>query len=508
VAQIQTMNSKKRISAWAGAVAAAAFISSGSAVFGATSGDENGPNPPLSIKVDNAPIDRDPKLGNSFAPIVEKVIPSVVQINVTGKTAGGGKNLGGSDMQDQLRRFFGRQFPQMPEQPENPGERALGSGVIISSDGYILTNNHVVDNSKTIQVTLKDGRKLNAKVIGTDPQTDVALVKVDANNLDPITLADSDSAQVGDVVLAVGDPFGIGTTVTEGIISANHRARVASGEADEDFIQTDAAINPGNSGGALVDVQGRLIGINTSILSRSGGNQGIGFAVPSNLCRWVADSLITKGKVERGYLGVHIQTLTPELAKAFKVNRVNGAVVIDVSQNSAAEQAGFKSGDVVVEFNNKQIDSADQLKLLVAETPPGSSIPVQVDRNGQVVNLTVTLKELTTDGLAKNEPSVNKGDHDALTGVGVGNLDRDAREELNIPGTVKGALITQVEPSSPAYEAGLRENDVILEINRQPIQSASDAMKATGGKGGSGETLVKVWNQNGTHYVAVQEGNG
>ncbi len=333
-------------------------------------------------------------------------------------------------------------------------------------------------------------------------------MKVDANNLDPITLADSDSAQVGDVVLAVGDPFGIGTTVTEGIISANHRARVASGEADEDFIQTDAAINPGNSGGALVDVQGRLIGINTSILSRSGGNQGIGFAVPSNLCRWVADSLITKGKVERGYLGVHIQTLTPELAKAFKVNRVNGAVVIDVSQNSAAEQAGFKSGDVVVEFNNKQIDSADQLKLLVAETPPGSSIPVQVDRNGQVVNLTVTLKELTTDGLAKNEPSVNKGDHDALTGVGVGNLDRDAREELNIPGTVKGALITQVEPSSPAYEAGLRENDVILEINRQPIQSASDAMKATGGKGGSGETLVKVWNQNGTHYVAVQEGNG
>jgi len=502
------MNSKKRISVWAGAVAAAAFISSGSAVFGATSGDENGQKPPLSIKVDNAPIDRDPKLGNSFAPIVQKVIPSVVQINVTGKTSGGGKNLGGSDMQDQLRRFFGRQFPQMPEQPESPGERALGSGVIISSDGYILTNNHVVDNSKTIQVTLKDGRKLNAKVIGTDPQTDVALVKVDATNLEPITLADSETAQVGDVVLAVGDPFGIGTTVTEGIISANHRARVASGEADEDFIQTDAAINPGNSGGALVDVQGRLIGINTSILSRSGGNQGIGFAVPSNLCRWVADSLINKGKVERGYLGVHIQTLTPELAKAFKVNRVNGAVVIDVSQNSAAEQAGFKSGDVVVEFNSKQIDSADQLKLLVAETPPGSSIPVQVDRNGQVVNLTVTLKELTTDSLAKNEPSVNKGDHDALNGVGVGNLDRDAREELNIPSTVKGALITQVEPSSPAYEAGLRENDVILEINRQPVQSASDAIKATEGKGGGGETLVKVWNQNGTHYVAVQEGNG
>jgi serine protease Do len=507
VAQTEAMKSKKRILLSVAAVTGAALIAGGTAAFGATSGNENDQKPPLSIRVDNTPINRDPKLGNSFAPIVQKVIPSVVQVNVTNKSGTGGK-MSGNDMQEQLRRFFGRQFPQMPEQPETPGEKALGSGVIISSDGYILTNNHVVDNSRSIQVSLNDGRKLNAKVIGTDPQTDVALLKIDANNLQAITLADSDSAQVGDVVLAIGDPFGIGTTVTEGIISAKDRTRVSNGDADEDFIQTDAAINPGNSGGALVDVEGRLIGINTSILSRTGGNQGIGFAVPSNLCRWVADSLINKGKVERGYLGVHIQTLTPELAIAFKVNRVNGAVVIDVTPNSAAEQAGFKSGDVVVQFNNKPIDSADQLKLQVAETPPGASIPVQVDRNGQVMNLTVTLKELTSDSLAKNEPNVNKGDHDALSGVGVNNLDRETREELNIPGNIKGALITQVEPSSAAYEAGLRENDVILEINRQPIQSAEDAIKATEGKGGTGETLVKVWNQNGTHYVAVQEGYG
>jgi serine protease Do len=230
--------------------------------------------------------------------------------------------------------------------------------------------------------------------------------------------------------------------------------------------------------------------------------------VPSTLCRWVADSLITKGKVERGYLGVHIQTLTPELAKAFKVSRAQGAVVIDVTPNSAAEQAGFKSGDVVVQFNNRPIDSADQLKLQVAETPPGSAIPVQVDRSGQVMSLNVTLKELTADGLAKNEPSVKRGDHDALTGVEVANLDREARDELRIPNPVKGTLITQVEPSSAAYEAGLRENDVILEVNRQPIQSTEDFTKATTGKGGGGETLVKIWSQNGTHYVAVQEGNG
>jgi serine protease Do len=500
------MNAKQRTSVLVAAMAGAALIASVTVAFSADSGNDNGQKPPLSIKTDNVPIDRDPKLGNSFAPIVQKVIPSVVQVDVTGKS-GNGRSLGSSDMQDQLRRFFGRGF-QIPEQPETPNQKALGSGVIISADGYILTNNHVVENSKTIQVSLSDGRKLAAKVIGTDPQTDVALLKIDATNLEPVTLADSDSAQVGDVVLAIGDPFGIGTTVTEGIISAKNRTRVTSGDADEDFIQTDAAINPGNSGGALVDIEGRLIGINTSILSRSGGNQGIGFAVPANLCRWVADSLITKGKVERGYLGVHIQTLTPELAKAFKSNRVQGAVVIDVTPNSAAEQAGFKSGDVVVEFNNRPIESADQLKLQVAETPPGSAIPVQVDRNGQVIGLNVTLKELTSDALAKNEPNVSRGEHDALTGVEVTNLDRDAREELKVPNAMRGTLITQVEPSSPAYEAGLRENDVILEINRQPIQSTEDFTKATTGKAGSGETLVKVWNQNGTHYVAVQEGNG
>ncbi|HEX4200521.1 MAG TPA: DegQ family serine endoprotease [Chthoniobacterales bacterium] len=500
------MNAKQRTSVWVAAMAGAALVTSVTVAFSAGSGNDNSQKPPLSIKTDNVPIDRDPKLGNSFAPIVQKVIPSVVQVDVTGKSGNGG-SLGSSDMQDQLRRFFGRGF-QIPEQPEMPNQKALGSGVIISADGYILTNNHVVENSKTIQVTLSDGRKLTAKVIGTDPQTDVALLKVEATNLEPITLADSDSAQVGDVVLAIGDPFGLGTTVTEGIISAKNRTRVTSGDADEDFIQTDAAINPGNSGGALVDIEGRLIGINASILSRSGGNQGIGFAVPSNLCRWVADSLITKGKVERGYLGVHIQTLTPELAKAFNSNRVQGAVVIDVSPNSAAEQAGFKSGDVVVEFNNRPIESADQLKLQVAETPPGSAIPVQVDRNGQVMSFNVTLKELNSDALAKNEPNVSRGEHDALTGVEVTNLDRDARDELKVPNTVRGTLITQVEPSSPAYEAGLRENDVILEVNRQPIQSTEDFTKATTGKGGSGETLVKVWNQNGTHYVAVQEGNG
>ena len=497
------MKPLNKTSIWVSAVAGAALIASGTAVFSATAGNENNEKPALNLKVDNAPLVRDTKLGNSFAPIVQKVTPSVVQVFVTNKSANF-KKLG-PDMQDQLRRFFGRQF-EIPEQPETPGEKALGSGVIISQDGYILTNNHVVENSQSIKVALQDGRYFTAKVVGTDPQTDVALLKIEANNLPAITLADSDSAQVGDVVLAIGDPFGIGQTVTEGIISAKDRRGVTNGDADEDFIQTDAAINPGNSGGALVDTEGRLVGINTSILSRSGGNQGIGFAVPSNLCRWVTESLISKGKVERGYLGVLIQNLTPELAKAMKIERANGALVGDVTANSAADQAGFKSGDVVIEFNNKPVESANQLKLQVAETTPGTSIPVQVDRNGQIMNLTVTLKERPTEGLAKNENTPNKDQGDALNGVGVADLDRQTRQEMNIPDTIKGAVITTVDPNSPAYEANLRPGDVILEINRRPIQSAEDAVKATEGKG-TGETLVKVWNQNGIHYIAVQEGN-
>jgi serine protease Do len=341
----------------------------------------------------------------------------------------------------------------------------------------------------------------------------VALVKIEADNLQPITFADSDQAQVGDVVLAVGDPFGIGQTVTEGIISAKNRQGLSDdGNSDESFIQTDAAINPGNSGGPLVDTQGRLVGMNTAILSRSGGNQGIGFAVPSDLCRWVADSLIKYGKVQRGMLGVTIQELSPELAKAMNIRRTSGAVVADVTPDSPADKAGIKSGDVVVQYDSKPIEDDNTLKLMVAESAPGKSVPIQIDRNGQSLNLNVTLGELNqkNNTLAKNEPNSNGNgpQDDALHGVGVQDLDRQTKEEMNIPQTVHGAIVTQVDPSSPSYEAGLREGDVIEEINHQPVRSADDADRLTAGKGGSGETLVKVWNQNGIHYVAVQEGNG
>jgi serine protease Do len=504
------MKANKRSVGWIAAVAGVGLLASGTAVFSAVTGNDSNQKPPLSLKYDNTPINRAATQGQSFSPIVQKVTPSVVQVFVTTKAGNGNMGMN-QDLQDQLRRFFGRQFPQMPEQ-QSPGEKALGSGVIISSDGYILTNNHVVQNARTIQVKLTDNRTFSGKVIGTDPATDVALVKIDADNLQPITFADSDQAEVGDVVLAVGDPFGIGQTVTEGIISAKNRQGLSEeGDSDESFIQTDAAINPGNSGGALVDTNGRLVGMNTAILSRSGGNQGIGFAVPSDLCRWVADSLIKNGKVERGELGVTIQQLSPELAKAMNIHRTNGAVVADVKPNSPADKAGIKSGDVVVQFDNKPIEDYNTLKLMVAESAPGKSVPVQVDRNGQTLNLNVTLQELSqNNNLAKNEPNSNGNDgqqNDALHGVGVQDLDHQTREEMNIPANVHGAIITQVDPGSASAEAGLKEGDVIEEINHQPVRNAEDADRLTANKGGSGETLVKVWNQNGSHYVAVQEGN-
>ena len=306
------------------------------------------------------------KDGTSFASIVLKVAPSVVKVFVTMKSSE--NPISNPDMEF-FRRFFGGDgLNQMnPDQPNSPTEHGLGSGVIVASDGYILTNNHVVSKASEIQVALNDGRQFTAKVIGTDPQTDVALIKISAEDLPALTLTDSSKVEIGDVVLAIGNPFGVGQTVTKGIVSA--KDRTTSGDGDEDFIQTDAAINPGNSCGALVDTEGRLIRITATTRS---GNQGIGFAVPSDLCRWVMDSLVRNGHVERGLLGVMIQDLTPDLAKAFKLDRTTGALVGDVSPGGPADKAGLRSGDVITQFNGQAIQNASQLKLRVAETASGA----------------------------------------------------------------------------------------------------------------------------------------
>ena len=456
---------------------------------------------PLQIREDDSPLVRDVRDGTSFAPIVQKVAPSVVKVFVTMKAS---ENPMSNPDMEFFRRFFGGEgLNQMnPGQLNAPTEHGLGSGVIVSPDGYILTNNHVVKNASEIQVALNDGRQFTAKVIGADPQTDVALIKINAENLPALTLTDSNKVEIGDVVLAIGNPFGIGQTVTKGIVSA--KDRTTSGEGDEDFIQTDAAINPGNSGGALVDTDGRLIGINSAILTRSGGNQGIGLAVPSDLCRWVMDSLVKNGRVERGLLGVMIQNLTPDLAKAFKLDRTTGALVGDVSPGGPADKAGLKSGDVITQFNGQTVQDASQLKLRVAETAPGSKVPVVINRNGEDKTFDVTLGNMSENKIAMANESNGIGRKEALAGVGVTDLDQNTRSELNIPANVQGAVISQVAPDSAAYEAGLRPGEVITELNHQPVKNARDAVADTEKQAG-GETLVKVWTKGGSHYLTVDE---
>ena len=454
-----------------------------------------------NVPVDQTAVPRDGLPRGSFAPIVDKVAPAVVKIEITATR----QNAAMEGMPDSLRQFFGNQFGGMlPPQSRGPQvEHGICSGVVITKDGYILTNNHVVDGAKQVKVTLTDGREFTAKVIGRDPKTDIAVVKIDADNLPIVTLADSSKVKVGDVVLAVGNPFGVGQTVTEGIVSAMNRGNMGI-EDYEDFIQTDAAINPGNSGGALVDIDGRLIGINTAILSDSGGSQGVGFAVPSDLARTVMESLVKDGHVTRGYIGVMIQNVTPALAQEFNLKAPTGALIGDVVANGPADQAGFKEGDVVTEFNGQKITDSRQLQLAVAETSPGSKVTVKILRDGDSKTLEATVKQLPGTGSVADAGSQNGNDTGTLNGVGVGDLDPQTRAQFHIPDTVHGAVVTQVEPGSAAAEAGLKLGDVIESINRHPVKTADDAIQLTSDTS-SKRTLVRVWDNGGSRYVVVDE---
>ncbi len=457
----------------------------------------------LTVPLDESAISRDGLPRGSYASIVQKVAPGVVKIETTSVV----KAPSMPDM-PQLndpfwQQFFGNRFGRMA--PQEQRQHGIGSGVIVTQDGFILTNNHVVDGAKEVKVTLPDGRDFTAKVVGRDPKSDIAVVKIDADHLPTVALADSDKVEVGDVVLAIGNPFGVGQTVTEGIVSATGRGNLGI-EDYEDFIQTDAAINPGNSGGALVDIDGRLVGINTAILSHSGGSQGVGFAIPADLARTVMQSLVADGHVTRGYLGVMIQPVTPALADEFKLKEARGALVSDVVADSPAAKAGLKDGDVVMSFNGRKIGDSRQLQLTVAETKPGSKVPVEILRDGKPMTLEVTVKRLPgSDDLAKND-SDNDQDSGTLNGVGVGDLDQQARSQFNIPKDVNGAVITQVDPGSASADAGLKPGDVIEEINHHTVASANDAVHLTE-KSGDKKTLVLVWDNGGSHYVVVDESN-
>jgi len=457
---------------------------------------------PVNLALDERPVSRDTAGRTSFAPVIKKVSPGVVRVFTTVKAHKTGLS-GGADMNDLMRRFFGDQFHgRMPERGFGmPRQEGVGSGVIATKDGYILTNNHVVDGADEVKVALQDGREFSAKVVGRDPKSDVAVIKIDARDLPAVPMANSDKVEVGDVVLAIGNPFGIGQTVTTGIVSAKGRGNM--GLDYEDFIQTDAAINPGNSGGALVDADGRLVGINTAILSRSGGNQGIGFAIPVNLARDVMDSLIKDGHVTRGYLGVMIQDLTPALAKEFKLKDATGALIGDVTPKGPADKAGLKSGDLLVEFNGKKVTDSRHLKLEVARTQPGQTVPVKILREGTAKTIEVTVKTLPgTESVAKAENDSH--DTGTLNGVGVGDLDEHARQQFEVPEKVKGAVVTEVRPDSAAAEAGLKPGDVIQEINRKPVKDAEEAVRLTENPGDK-TTLLRVWRDGGSRFVVVDE---
>ena len=472
-------------------------------------------NPPPKLLIEDSPLQGDVKASTSFAPVVKRVAPSVVNIFSTVTIR---ESRMSNPVFDDLRRFFGDDSSSPEDnQPRNHKAQSLGSGVIVSPEGYILTANHVVEGADKIKVALMSGEKeLDAKVIGADPPTDIAVLKIETKSkLAPITIGDSDKVEVGDTVLALGNPFGVGRTVTMGIVSG--LSRKFGMNAYEDFIQTDAAINMGNSGGALVDAQGRLVGINTAILSRTGGFQGVGFAVPINLARFVMDRIISEGKVTRGYLGISIQPLTPALAKGLGLSdESSGVLVGGVAPNSAAEKAGIKNGDIVLDFNGKKVSDPSSLQLAVAQTPPGTKANVRVLRTVGTKPtekvLSVKLAELPGDMFTRDDSRGRRDQGlsatDALDGVQVTDLDANARRQFNVPRNLHGAIVTKVDPDSNAAEAGLRPGDVILEINRQEVRSSDEAVTLSE-RAKDDQIMLRVWSsgspggQGGTRFIAV-----
>ena len=462
-------------------------------------------SPSPQIKVDPSALPRSTGAISSFAPIVEKVGPSVVTIYTTKNVKEDANPMTGNPM---LRHFFGIPDNSGPEGEEGGSEKVqgLGAGVIVSSDGLILTNSHVSEAGDEIMVRIGDhGHEYKATKVGSDPSSDLALLRISAKNLPVITFADSDQVKVGDIALAVGNPFALTNTVTMGIVSALGRGGMGI-TSYENFIQTDASINPGNSGGALVDTQGRLIGINTAIFSRSGGNQGIGFAVPSNLARTVVESLLKYGKVTRGFLGAGVKSLTPDLAQEFRVPEdQQGALITDLAQDGAAAKAGLQDGDIITAVNGKPITDPNELRLTVGGMNPGDKVTVTYLRNGQSRTAEATLGEQPTNGeFGVNKKAPQEEKPNALDGITVGELDDAARAELQVPRNIKGVLVTDVSADSVGYDAGLRKGDVIIDMNHKPVASADQAV-AEGNKIEKTErVLLHVWSKGKTDYLVLK----
>jgi serine protease Do len=411
------------------------------------------------------------QLSNVFASVAAEANPTVVTIFTETKVKMSGSSGSPFD------QFFGgddffKKFFQLPQQQGNLIEHGLGSGVIVDPNGIILTNNHVVDGAENIKVQLFDGSEYVAKVKGTDPRTDLAVITIEAKNLKPIKIGNSDIARVGDWVLAIGSPLNpeLEHTVTAGIISAKGRSGVGLSQY-EDYIQTDAAINPGNSGGALVNMEGELVGINSAIATQSGGNMGIGFAIPSNLAKVIMTDIIKTGKVVRGWLGVYIQNVTPEIAQAMNLSSPQGVIVSKVQENSPAQKAGLKPEDIIQQFNGKDVTSSVELSTWVASTSPGTTVTLKILRNDKPMDVKVKLEELNTEEEQKMEAQAEGQSTVNKIGMIVANITPDLISKYQLPKDVKGVVITSVDPNGIAAEAGLQEGDVILKFNRNAVES-------------------------------------
>jgi serine protease Do len=448
-----------------------------------------------SSKISERSVNFLQQTGDAMAEIAEAVQPSVVNIS-TEKT----EKIAGAPFSPFLndpffRQFFGDQFRQ--HAPRERKSISLGSGVIISSDGYILTNNHVIKNADKIKVRLSDKKEFDGTLVGADPKTDLAVIKIEAEGLSSIEMGNSDDLKVGELVLAIGNPYGLNQTITMGIVSAVGRANV--GIADyEDFIQTDAAINPGNSGGALVNVHGQLVGINTAIFSTSGGYQGIGFAIPSNMVNVVMESLIKEGKVTRGWLGVSVQLITPELAQQFGIEAEQGMLISDVVEKSPAEEAGLLRGDFILEFDGRKIDDPFVLKNIVAGIKPGDKIEIKIIRNAEIKTFNVTIGELPGDIQKLPAPEFEN----SLRGVSIQDLTTEIYKKLNLPEKIRGVIVTNIEPGSPAATS-IAPGDIILEINRNAITSVEDYEARVSRIKPDEDILLLVFRRGSTIFVTI-----
>jgi len=457
----------------------------------------------LKIVRDVSPLERDSAFTpHSYATMLKQATPAVVSVH-TAKIVKVVQSRGYSPQEDFLRRFFGLPTPHhqpqqaQPQVEERKLPQGIGSGVIISKDGYIVTNNHVVSDERgedadEVLVMLNDGRELHADIVGRDVSTDVALLKVDADDLPVLQIADSDLIEVGDIVFAIGNPMQVGVTVTQGIVSATGRSIGIYGERGyENFIQTDASINPGNSGGALIDTKGRLIGINSAIISRTGGNIGIGFAIPSNLALNIARQLNKFGEVRRGFMGVNISDLTPDMAEAFGVDHKQGVVVDKVEPDFPAAKAGVKRGDVIIAIDGKPVKSANELRVRVGQTPPGTVLNLAVIREGIEQQFEVEVSDVGAASLL--------GDS-LFAGVQVSPLAKEERDAFSIPENISGLVITAVDPTSP-FSRYFREGMVIMEINDRKVSDLNNAR----GLLSQGVNKLYVYDRGRLSYLAVRQ---